>query len=98
LAITDDVADSGNQRPVELIAYTRALANGSQTYTAGINLFWIDLQWSATPGVPLRATAIDQMARSTFRSPCQTNDVHIAVAYVSFNPLMHKGGVVAGLP
>ena len=69
LAITDDVADSGSQHPFELIYYTRALASGSQTYTAGINLFWIDLQWSATPGVPLRATAIDQMARSTFRPP-----------------------------
>ncbi|MFM7987233.1 MAG: hypothetical protein ACKPKO_48765, partial [Candidatus Fonsibacter sp.] len=70
LAITDDVADSGSQHPFELIYDTRALAS-SQTYTAGINLFWIDLQWSATPDVPLRATAIDQMARSTFRSPCQ---------------------------
>ena len=52
LAITDDVADSGSQHPFELISYTRALASGSQTYTAGINLFWIDLQWCATPGVP----------------------------------------------
>ena len=39
LAITDDVAASGNQRPFELLYYTRALASGSQTYTAGINLF-----------------------------------------------------------
>ena len=98
LAITDDVADSGSQHPFELISYTRALASGSQTYTAGINLFWIDLQWSATPGVPLRATAIDQMARTTFRSPCQINDVHIAVADVSFNPLMHKGALLRVSP
>ena len=98
LAITDDVADSGSQHPFELISYTRALASGSQTYTAGINLFWIDLQWSATPGVPLRASAIDQMARTTFRSPCQINDVHIAVADVSFNPLMHKGALLRVSP
>ena len=39
LAITDDVADSGSQHPFEFISYTRALASGSQTYTAGINLF-----------------------------------------------------------
>ena len=64
LAITDDVADSGSQHPFELISYTRALASGSQTYTDGIILFWIDLQWSATPGVPLRVTAINQMARA----------------------------------
>ena len=94
-AIASNVADSG---PFELIYYTRALASGSQTYTAGINLFWIDLQWSATPGVPLRASAIDQTARSTFRSPCQINDVHIAVACVSFNPHHAQGGVVACLP
>jgi hypothetical protein len=98
LAIADDVADSGSQHPFELISYTRALASGSQTYTAGINLFWIHLQWSATPGVPLRVTAIDQMARSTFRSPCQINDVHIAVADVSFDPLMHKGALLRVSP
>ena len=91
LAITDDVADSGSQHPFELIYSTRALASGSQTYTAGINLFWIDLQWNATPGAPLRATAIDQMARSTLRPPCQINDVHIDVADVSFNPSCTRG-------
>ena len=89
-AVTDDVADSGSQHPFELMYYTRALASGSQTYAAGINLFWIDLQWSATPGVPLRATAINQMARCTFRSPCQINDIHIVVA----NVIMHKGALL----
>ena len=48
--------------------------------------------------MPLRATAIDQMARSTFRSPCQINDIHIAVADVSFNPLMHKGALLRVSP
>ena len=46
------------------------------------------------PGVPLRASAIDQMARTTFRSPCQINDVHVAVADVSFSPLVHKGALL----
>ena len=50
LAITYDVADSGSQHPFELIYYTRALASASQTYTAGINLFWIICN-----GVPLQA-------------------------------------------
>jgi len=48
--------------------------------------------------VPLRVTAIDQMARSTFRSPCQINDIHIAVADVNFNPLMHKGALLRVSP
>jgi hypothetical protein len=37
------VVDSGSQQPFKLLYYTRALASGSQTYTAGINLFSSDL-------------------------------------------------------
>ena len=67
-----DAADSGSQRPFELDSYRRALAGGSQTYTAGINLFWIDLQWCATPGVPLRISSIDQMAKPRSSPHCQS--------------------------
>ena len=39
--------------PFDFEFYEGALKTASKSYTAGINLFWIDLQWSATPGVPL---------------------------------------------
>jgi len=98
LAISGNAAESGNQHPFDAVSYTRALAGASQSYTAGINLFWIDLQWSATPGVPLRTTAIEQMAQTTFRSPCPITDVHIAVFDLGFNPLMHKGALLRVSP
>ena len=47
------MADSGSQHPFEMIYYTRALASGSQTYTAGTNLFG--------NGVPLRACRSGQL-------------------------------------
>ena len=95
LAITGNAAESGSQHPFDSVSYTQALAGSSQSYTAGINLFWINLQWSATPGVPLRTAAIEQMANTTFRSPCPINEVHIAVAD---QPPHAQGRTLAGVP
>ena len=49
--ITNSVEDTGFQSGVYAQLYQKALA--TSTYTAGGNLFWVDLRWSATPGIPL---------------------------------------------
>jgi hypothetical protein len=51
--ITNSVEDTGFQSVFDANLYNKAIASG--TYTAGGNMFWVDLRWSATPGVPLRA-------------------------------------------
>jgi hypothetical protein len=98
LGITANADESGNQHPFDLEAYRKALATSSATYTAGINLFWVDIQWSPTPGVPLRISAIEQMSNTTFKTPCPINDVHIAVPGPDFDPLTHKGALLRVSP
>ena len=49
IGITGDAAASGAQMPFDFEFYQDALKTASKSYAAGINLFWIDLQWSATP-------------------------------------------------
>ena len=96
--ITGNVAESGTQAPFDLQCYQDALKTASKSYTAGINLFWINLQWSATPGVPLRVSAIEAMARTTFRAPVSVGTIHVAVPGAEFNPLEHKGALLRVSP
>ena len=95
LAINDSHDDCGTQHPFDLVSYKNALTAGN-TYTAGINLFWIDLLWSSTPGVPLRISAIEQMASTMFKQPTVITDVHIATSGPDFNQIA-QGGVDAGV-
>jgi hypothetical protein len=71
----------------------KAIAN-TGTYTAGMNMLWTNLQWSPTPGVPLRVTAIEQMTKTMFKEPAAINEIHIAVPGPEFNPLIHKGALL----
>ena len=97
LAINDSHDDCGTQHPFDLVSYKNALTAGN-TYTAGINLFWIDLQWSSTPGVPLRISAIEQMSSTMFKQPTVITEVHIATSGPDFNPLTHKGALLRVSP
>jgi hypothetical protein len=91
LQVTQNSKESGTQAPFDRNMYEQALNTQAKSYTVGINLFWINLQWSATPGVPLRVTAIEEMSKVTFRSPATTGQlvIHVAVTGPEFNPLDH---------
>ena len=81
-----------NQAPFDTRSYEDALKNAC-SYTCGINLFWLDFMWSATPGVPLRASAIEHMSKTLFKEPTRMDGVHIAVTGPEFRPLEHKGAL-----
>ena len=89
--------ESGTQSPFDLKSYRAALKTAGQSYTAGVNFFWIDLMWSATPGVPLRVSAIELMAKTTFGKPTPLGTIHVAVPDHEYNPLERKGGAFEGL-
>ena len=89
--ITANANESGTQSPFDLKSYRAALKTAGQSYTAGINFFWIDLMWSATPGVPLRVSAIELMAKTTFGKPTPLGTIHVAVPDHEYNPLERKG-------
>jgi len=100
LAALDNLGEPGGlwrTAPLDLVSYKKALA-ASGTYTAGVNLFWIDLQWSSTPGVPVRISTIEQMANTMLKQPSVISDVHIAVTNPDFIPLMHKGALLRVSP
>ena len=96
--ITANATESGTQSPFDLKSYRAALKTAGQSYTAGINFFWIDLLWSATPGVPLRVSAIEFMAKTTFGSPTPLGTVHVAVPDHDYNPLERKGALLRVSP
>ena len=87
--ITNTVADTGFQSVFDADLYNKAIASG--TYTAGGNMFWVDLRWSATPGVPLRLQAVRTLASTLFQSPTPyPGALHIAVT-PGYEPLLHRG-------
>jgi len=92
LSVSGNARDSGSQAPFNLKQYQQALRSGSHSYTAGINLFWIDPLFSATPAVPARIRAIEHLRMTVFRQPA-TVDVHIAVPGPKYNPLQYKGAL-----
>ena len=96
--ITANANESGTQSPFDLKSYRAALKTAGQSYTAGINLFWIDLMWSATPGVPLRVSAIELMAKTIFGRPTPLGTIHVAVPDHEYNPLERKGALLRVSP
>ncbi len=62
LKVLQDAVESGTQAPLSQMECEMVLKASLQTYTAGVNLFWIALHWPATPGVPLRVKATEHLA------------------------------------
>ena len=87
--ISDTATDTGFQSVFDQGHYVKAIKSG--TYTAGCNLFWVDMRWSATPGVPLRLTAVQQLADNLFAEPTPyPGALHVAMT-PSESPLDHTG-------
>jgi len=79
LAIAGSQYDCGTQHPFEFASFKINAISNTGTYTAGMNMFRTNLQWSPTPGVPLRVSAIERMTKTMFKEPVAINEVHIAV-------------------
>ena len=96
--ITSDDANSSSQAAFDSRSFTNAMKSSHKSYTAGINAFWIDMLWSATPGVPVRMSGIQQMASTTFKFPTKLPPVHIAIQSVDSNVLVQKGSLLRVSP
>ena len=88
-ANSSNAEDTGFQSVFYPKLYEKAIKSG--TYTAGCNLFWVDMRWSATPGVPLRLAAVKHLAKHLFTDPTP----YLGALHVSMSPdqtpLEHKG-------
>ena len=80
------LALGGTRREVQLTPKAR--------FTCAINLAWVDFQWSATPGVPVRVAAVMRLRDTAFKSPSPAPPVHVAVPRdPGYQPHMHKGAL-----
>ena len=88
--IKNSAEDTGFQSVFDNDLYQKAIASGN-CYTAGGNLFWVDLRWSATPGVPLRLQAVKKLSTTLFKEPNPyPGALHVAVT-PGYLPLSHRG-------
>ena len=88
--VTDSAGETGFQCTFDNDLYHKAIASG--TSTAGGSLFWLDLRWSATPGVPLRLHAAKKLPSALFDEPKPyPGALHVAVT-PGYAPLSHRGG------
>ena len=74
------LGEGGSQAPYKHSDYLLALGGSTaepQTghfppkarFTCAINLAWVDFQWSATPGVPVRMAALLRLRDKLFKTP-----------------------------
>ena len=64
----------------------------------GINFAWANHTFSATPGVPVRMSAVEQVRNNVFRIPCALESFHVAVPSCGFAVNQHKGGLMRVSP
>jgi hypothetical protein len=73
IAANRSAETSGLQAPFAQGSYDASMSKNSE-YTAGINIFWHDWHYTATPGIPLRNNAIDTLMdrmEHYFRTPAR---------------------------
>ena len=68
-------------------------------YTTGINIFWHDWNYTATPGIPLRNNAVDALFEHYFQTPARfPGMLYISVPSPTYAPLEHKGALQSVSP
>jgi hypothetical protein len=98
LAITGN-GDSGVQAPFQKAAFNTAIRGPHKTYTCGCNLFWTKMDFSPTPGVPVRMPALDALVDFYFATPSpMPRPVVVAITDPNSNPLDHRGALHAISP
>ena len=78
IAANGSAEASGLQAPFSQGSYEASMSKNSE-YTVGINIFWHDWNYTATPGIPFRSNAIDTLMEHYFQTPARFpgNVVHL---------------------
>ena len=79
-------------------SYDASMSNNSE-YTVGINIFWHDWNYTATPGIPLHNNAIDTLMEHYFQTPARfPGTLYISVHSPTRALLEHKGALQSVSP
>ena len=73
-------------------------ADTRAAYICGVNMAWLNQTCSATPGVPARKSAVDQVASTVFAKPTVLDQLHVAVPSVEYKVVEHKGSLMRVSP
>ena len=92
------IAEGGSQTPFSQKDLKAALKATGDTYVCGINFAWVNALFSATPGVPVRMSAVKQVRDNVFREPCALEHFHVGVPSNDYAVAAHKGGLMRVSP
>ena len=73
------IANGGTQAPFSQKELEMSCSGGLQAYTCGINFTWMNPLFSATPGIPIRMAAVQEVVDKTFSEPKPMESLTIGI-------------------
>ncbi len=92
-----EIKAGGSQTPFKHQDFTKAIkAHGD--YTCAINLAWLNHNWTATPGVPIRKSTLIKLRDNVFMEPKAIEQITIAVTSHEEDVWAKKRGTAPSQP
>ena len=88
----------GTQAPFSQKELEKSCSGELQAYTCGINLSWVNLVYSATPGIPIRMAAVQEVTEKTFLEPTPMESLSIGIPSHDYKVKSHKGALMRVSP
>ena len=92
------IAMGGSLAPFSQKELETSCSGELQAYTCGINFSWVNLLYSATPGIPIRMAAVQEVTEKTFLEPTPVESLLIGIPSHDYNVKSHKGALMRVSP
>ena len=92
------IAGGGTQAPFSQKELETSCSGELQAYTCGINFSWVSLLYSATPGIPIRMAAVQEVTENTFLEPTPMENLSIGIPSHDYKVKSHKGALMRVSP
>ena len=92
------IAMGGTQAPFSQKELETSCSGELQAYTCGINFSWVNLLYSATPGIPIRMAAVQEVTEKTFLEPTPMESLSIGIPSHDYKVKSHKGALMRVSP
>ena len=92
------IAMGGTQAPFSQKELETSCSGELQAYACGINFSWVNLLYSATPGIPIRMAAVKEVTETTFLEPTPVESLSIGIPSHDYGVKSHKGALMRVSP
>jgi len=92
------IARGGAQAPFSQNELELSCSGEHRAYSCGINFAWINLLYSATPGIPIRMAAVHEVMEKTFLEPTPMESLSIGIPSTDYKVKSHKGALMRVSP